>query len=964
MKFNFYDIESLRNVFTLANYIPDETDPKHDHIDLYMLCDTPSLLTSPTFYSDVLSRIYQKNKNFCGTFRIWDLHEKFANDHMAKTFGLTCARYINNPDEEDAQFHGLYRLVCDTDPDYDENIHPYLAGYNSYNYDTTMLSLYFNEIYLTYRDIDSHKKSMEFSPTSADMMRNLNNALFSKQFKDNMPQFLSTGAYGEPDFNDPRYIVRKNMLMSGRHIDVARLNEKQSKVALKRLLGMLGYQILESDKLKTGQDTVENADQLYDLIAYNISDVVNLRKLFEHPLYQANFTLKKQLLHTYPELIYKQRKDSYKPDISPKTVRNDRLFIDSSSAQIATKCLCPYGHLDDMPYVSFLYPSEAKAKQFGIKRRDILEESKEFFYNMYPQEELRRQFDVIYNYYDAIRGKNFNDSKNYKEKYQRYENDPTGTIANPAKLASLSKGDTCLPYFDKNGKPTSCFVTFSTGGIHGAELNAGRYESHMSAFQKECDALNQAKEIFPNPVDLRKAKTVMFPDGSMHEYKEFLQSGLRIDASQYKNPEKNRPQLFVIDKDGQAKLHPKYVYTSADASNHEDFTSYYPNLLIMMDAFYNEGLGYDRYEEIFGLKQTYGKQMKDKAFPKEERDMFKILREGTKLILNSASGAGDTNFESNIRMNNTIISMRIIGQLFSWRIGQAQAYAGAKMISTNTDGLYSVMEKTVNDQILEREAKSIHVEIEPEPLFLISKDTNNRIEYDPETDTILGASGGTLACRKGPDPAKALAHPAIIDWAMTRYLIDVAGHKNGLTLESEFDDNLGRKILLDSVNHFEGVKLLTMFQNILASSIGSVSYNYASDTEHPDEIRALPHYNRVFLMQDGTPGCCHMQAAVAKVITDAMKTKRRRDPDSKPVVHEYDAAKILRLNGVELPDDKDVVTKKITGIERNWYIYICNKDLNYLTQEEFTFIYQNLSIPLYLGLFRDCYENNWRNHMD
>ena len=36
---------------------------------------------------------------------------------------------------------------------------------------------------------------------------------------------------------------------------------------------------------------------------------------------------------------------------------------------------------------------------------------------------------------------------------------------------------------------------------------------------------------------------------------------------------------------------------------------------------------------------------------------------------------------------------------------------------------------------------------------------------------VKGANGGTLACRKGPDPEKSLAHPAIIDWALTEYLI-------------------------------------------------------------------------------------------------------------------------------------------------------------------------------------------------
>ena len=78
----------------------------------------------------------------------------------------------------------------------------------------------------------------------------------------------------------------------------------------------------------------------------------------------------------------------------------------------------------------------------------------------------------------------------------------------------------------------------------------------------------------------------------------------------------------------------------------------------------------------------YGILQDDESLPKEERALYAVMRNGTKLILNSASGAADANFESNIRMNNKIISMRIIGQLFTWRIGQAQTLEGASPRNT------------------------------------------------------------------------------------------------------------------------------------------------------------------------------------------------------------------------------------------------------------------------------------------
>ena len=92
------------------------------------------------------------------------------------------------------------------------------------------------------------------------------------------------------------------MLHSGRHLDIARFNEKQQRVGLKRLLGMLGYQILESDRL--GHDSIiESMDDLVELIAYNVSDVVNLSYLADHPTYSGGFDLKHAMMVDYPETV-------------------------------------------------------------------------------------------------------------------------------------------------------------------------------------------------------------------------------------------------------------------------------------------------------------------------------------------------------------------------------------------------------------------------------------------------------------------------------------------------------------------------------------------------------------------------------------------------------------------------------------------------------------------------------------
>lgn len=964
---NFYDIESLRNVFTLANY----QEPQNN-IEIFILCDNPELMYVPDFQRNLLQRIYEKNHNFNGTITLYDLATKEANDHLAETFGLSDAPMINDPSAK-SHYPDNFRIICDTDPDYDMNVHPFFSGYNSYNYDTTMLAAYLDAVYQSKRaGVNEHDPKatstgytvIAFHPTTASFMRDINNLLF-EQFRDSMPTYLTKrlGPEEEPDYSNPGYLIRRNMLLSGRHLDVARLNEKQSKVGLKRILGMLGFQILESNKLRTGADTIETTDQLYDLIAYNVSDVVNLPNVFYHKLYQGQFSLKKGLLSKYPELVYNKIPDEYKPNISPRTVRRDRLNIDSSSAQFATKALCPYGHLSDMDTVSYLYPATEKAKELGIKQVNVLEEAKEFFYKLFPQPEVRAQFDPIYNYYKSIEGKNFNGSKNYmSDRIDEIMTDPDKTIK-VYNLQQIPKCPNNLPYFDKDGKPTSCFVTFSTGGIHGAEYNKELFEHDMEQYEKRKAVMSYVQSVYPNPVDLRKAKRITMPDGTERPYNEFLRSGKKIANSEYKDIEKTKPVLFKLLDDGSTKLNTDYAYTSSGIANHEDFTSYYPNLLRMMMAFYNKGLGYDRYAEIFDQKQEYGGYMKDKKRPEAEREEWSVLREGTKLILNSASGAGDTNFESNIRMNNTIISMRIIGQLFSWRIGQAQAYAGAKMISTNTDGLYSVMEATLNNQILAKESADIGVEIEPEPLYLISKDTNNRLELDLDSNQITGASGGTLACRKRPDPAKSLAHPAIIDWALSEYLVTAAQHQNGLSLDAPFDESIGRNILYRASQEFKPIDLLLMFQNIIASSIGSVNYIFGLNPNDPNTPIILPHYNRVFIMKDNTPGTIHLMSATAKVITAATARKRERDNNGKKQLIDPIAYTVLCAHGAgKQPLTKDIVQKKVTGIETDWFLYIQNKNLHDLTPSELQFLSDNLDYNKYLELLKNGFENNWRNH--
>ena len=140
---DFYDIESLTNAWTLCNF-----RPYLNHLDVYILCDNPALYQWPGFQEAATRKILEANQNFNGTVSFYDLHHRENVVQMAMTFGVSTASPVNNPKAKD-DYNNYFRIVCDTDPGYDENKHPYYMGYNSQNYDTTMLAVFFTKAILT-----------------------------------------------------------------------------------------------------------------------------------------------------------------------------------------------------------------------------------------------------------------------------------------------------------------------------------------------------------------------------------------------------------------------------------------------------------------------------------------------------------------------------------------------------------------------------------------------------------------------------------------------------------------------------------------------------------------------------------------------------------------------------------------------------------------------------------------------
>lgn len=1123
-RFVFYDVEALANAFTLSML-----DRRTAAVDVYWLVPADGSRLDQEVNRGAMDQralaatIRQANPALPAgaTLRVWDLSTWEANERLARAVGVSDARMVCNP-RATSSFPAEWRPVCDTDDAFDPTgAHPYLAGYNSYNYDTTMLAVYFTlaTAHLGGKgaSMDRAARAAGFAPVSTAELRRHNDQLFSESFIDFMPGYLNNGEIAEGrGWDSTAHLLRQAMVHSGRHIDVAMFNEVQRRVALKRGLGGLGRQILESGKL--GHDSVlEGAQDLFDLIAYNVSDVVGLSHLFEDPIYSSAFDLKNGLLHEYPETRYEQSKFGYRANVSDRSVRRDRLGPDSTSAKFVARILAPYSNLVDLPAVSFMYPSQEVAERTGIARRDVLEQCRDFFYGTFDDLSdprhvaARAAFDQVYAYYADIRGKNFNTSEEYRQHH------PDGSVAEQlvhgngagwseaggattrgkgpleaSYLADIAKRPLNIPYFQADGSESSCFATFSTGGIHGAEADWAGWRAERAEWDAQAAMIEAARAAYPDPRDLvlatraeherielpdgstvdkplvligsdpakvswrkpkkgdaaqneqlaraqgqvrtaaalldrqRPAEDKMLhtlPDGTVIDTKKVLSNATATSAAYREAPSGRRPELFEATADGGNKLRPKYAHTSMGPVVHEDFSSYYPNLLSNMGAFYNPDLGEDRYAKILADKDRYGAMMKDPSISSAERARLSVLRNGTKLILNSASGAGDTTFANQpIRVNNSIISMRLIGQMFAWLIGQAQTLAGASVVSTNTDGLYAMADDAEGMarliEVLAEQQQMINIEIEPEPLVVVTKDSNNRLEmalkgprdlrrlddaergrieallaegtWNLDTTRIVSGSGGTLACLAGPRPDKSLAHPAIRDYALARYLRYVAfGHvppwrTEPLSLHEPLDERLGRQILIEALREEDPVFAARLFQNVIAASNSKITIPFAADPLDPNDPdysldaitnpRPLQHYNRVFYVHHRKPGAVSLRSAGAWAIPPASRLKRREQGD--PSTDDHDVAKaILRANGYArtraeqaaspglrlLPEDQDVQVRRISQIDPAWSCLIVNQDLHTMDPRTLEDLLGCLDLDVYVGMLAKVYEKNWMN---
>lgn len=352
--------------------------------------------------------------------------------------------------------------------------------------------------------------------------------------------------------------------------------------------------------------------------------------------------------------------------------------------------------------------------------------------------------------------------------------------------------------------------------------------------------------------------------------------------------------------------------------------------------------------------------------------------------------------------------MRIIGQLFAWRIGQAQALAGARVPSTNTDGLYTMdISPEDNDRILNEVSGRMYIGIEPERVDnFISKDSNNRLEF--VDGRIQDPKGGTLTSYNGPEPSNNLDHPAIIDWLLAQYLT-----KKEDAVNQPFDREFAEALLDEAFENSneDPVKFLRYMQIILASSDGTRRYVYASPThlkqEETDEdvknptqhmilnrniaghtrneiideseehevIFPLQQYNRVFLVSKPTSQTVRLAIATKGVVNPNTWNKRIEEArKTGKRLHGWDdddnAKTILKAVGKEYSNQErqanryEYRTVKIKGIQDDQQFLVINHDLHYIDdigQGAFEHLKSMLDKNAYIDMLENTFTQNWMN---
>ena len=605
------------------------------------------------------------------------------------------------------------------------------------------------------------------------------------------------------------------------------------------------------------------------------------------------------------------------------------------------------------------------------------------------------------------------------------------------------KGSLIVPYItpdgtykDKHGVELKSYIVISVGGAHGVEVQYSPFHHDYQIYQNNIKRLNKTIEWFnklsndefqeiyqkDRPDDwqvttenLAQVITEMYTDEPLTHVKRkplpfdksYTFGDLMTSSSSRKKPRLRtykEPQLFKG-----SKVKENYAYTSSNASNHEDFDSYYPSLISNLEIFLNadgkDVFTEDLYHPRLRLKKIAKGKIKTKEdgtpYTEDEVASASLRQLSMKLLINSASGAGDATFSSKIKCNNKMLAMRIIGQLFCWYIGQSLALKNARVPSTNTDGLYTMnIDEKLNNEIVERCAQELLLGIGPEylPLF-VSKDANNRLERSTYA-VVASARGGALTSWQGPSTDNAIDHPAIVDYILAQYLARVDDAVN-----KPFDKGAAVKFFKEFIaNPPKFAKTdydtLRFFQFPIVANPKTARFAYSvnlkelaqADENHGIKPKILNPTNRIFLAKKSASDTTIKMTGLGTIKPSAIKERLKERAktmsiSNEPIFRDIINTDFVARDVIEANLDKysfnklynskydpkatetekkprDITTIKISNLKENQPVIIYNEDLHDIDHQTFKkIIFKELDFNAYLDIMQSKFENQWQNNI-
>lgn len=903
----FWDIECYDNLFCVG-FLDD-----NDFLDMFYLVNT----------LDDEQSVLQACKDSGYAFAAHDL----------KSDGIKLIKYMENPIPSD----GSPTLLSDFLGIDNEVIKPkedWYFSYNGINYDIPM--------------IDYVIKSMVSgrARVSTEALRKYSDKVINS---------------GRAPINTKPY------LLYGNHVDLAFLNEKQIKegrpiIGLKTLAGILGGSIIESESNKTG-----HSENIYYDILYNINDIAETKNRVFPGFIQNKFKTKKRLLEKYPHL------------------KDYGITVNDTSAKFVEFIIAPDKPIKDTPRMTLMYPAEHKAKEFGCEQFDVLEDTKNWYMeNVYkPVSKHNKEaadlhlakFMSIYSYYDYYRNENWNESAAHMFEFG----------IKPKTKADRKIGDrtfgVILPFIDKYGNESPSYVKFSIGGIHGAEINQKQLDRDRKKIRELKEKYGCISKLPKNACSRKLLNLIIaqsrtsyngYPVRLSHEIPYFYENTESVD--EILDPEQFSPYMVQKKKDQSTKetyliedLLDRYKYTTSGNSAHQDFASYYPVLLINLGTFH-DGNGRDPYEEVKDERIQIKGQLKVLERGSQEYKDVDQTQDGLKLILNSASGILDGSHDTNLRANNKAVAMRIIGQLFTFRIGMALALEGATIPSSNTDGIYATnINFEDNKRIVEETLKGLYIDIDPEEMFLVSKDANNRMEV--VDGKVTSAKGGIIGSWKGAAVEQSLSHPALVDRILTDYLQEA-------DLDSAVNHDIIRKCLINYAATEDHRRFIYMASWVMRSTSGSLFVDNKGEV-YPGTVR-------VWLSKGGVK-FTRYAARVQRTANNANGTNTLDNyaaelmPGSylgKPETMEYLADKIdvgtcfpkvptvqqYREIKDKVPSVYIVSETKISNLNPDDRLHIDNRCIDELPEEEIMNIFRTFDLEGYVRMIGE-FAKSWHNEL-